>query len=152
MKYHMLNISESHVTNIPLIYTCYGLGSCVGVFIIDRITKLAGGAHIGLPAKANGNIDFLSADAILERLLYGFQRLGSNLMALRAKIIGGAQVLAYSAGTGSENIRSVQSFLVTNRILITAEDVGGIIARTGRFNSNTGELFISTSEGKRYTI
>lgn len=152
MRHRMLNISESHVTSSPLIYTCYGLGSCVGVFIIDRITNLAGGAHIGLPANTNGNIDFLSADSILEQLLREFKRLGSNLLALRAKLIGGAQVLAFSAGTGAANIRSVQSYLIANRILITAEDVGGTIARTGRFNSNTGVLLISTSEGKRYTI
>lgn len=148
----MLNISESHATVSPLVYTCYGLGSCVGVFISDRSGRMSGGAHIGLPSSVQGNDTLLSADAVLDQLLDALRILGSDLTSLKAKITGGAQVLSQCRGTGEDNIRSVQHYLVRNRILIAAEDTGGTFARTGKFDCRTGELFIRTSEGKRYTI
>lgn len=148
----MLNISESHATVSPLVYACYGLGSCVGVFIMDRPGKVAGAAHIGLPSRVPGNEAFFNADTVLDRLMEAFRTLGSDLTTLRAKIAGGAQVLSPCASTGAENIRSVQTYLINKRIFIAAEDTGGTVARTGKFNCHTGELFIRTSEGKRYTI
>lgn len=151
MRYQTLNINDTNVTFDPVIYTCFGLGSCIALFIVDRVTGLSGGAHIAFPISLDDS-EFLGAIRLIDALLANFRAMGSNLHCLRAKITGGAQVYESMIDIGKQNIQAVVQGLIARRIFVAAVDVGGRIARTARFNSLTGELIISTSDRKTYTI
>jgi chemotaxis protein CheD len=146
-----LKINQLDVTNRPVIYTCFGLGSCIGLFVSDRVKGISGGAHIPL-ASASVSGEFLDATKMINELLKDFSDLGSGLNSLRAKVIGGAQVYSSSTSIGEQNIRTVIQRLTDSKIFIAATDVGGRVSRTARFNSITGEVHISTSEQKVYCI
>jgi chemotaxis protein CheD len=151
MRSKVLGISEVNATRGHVVYTCYGLGSCVGVFITDRLQKISGGAHVPLPFSMQGS-DFGDAPKLIDNLLDLFRSLGSNLTYLRAKIAGGANVLDTSQKIGSENAKAVVEHLVKNKVFIAASDLGGSISRTARFNSITGELRISTAKQTSYCL
>jgi chemotaxis protein CheD len=146
----MLNINEVAVTNKPVEFVCYGLSSCIALFITDNSKKISGGAHIAMPAK-NPDSMLKGADELVDELLAGLKGLGSDLTTLRAKITGGAQVLSTSS-MGQPNTLAVQQLLMSRNIYIAASDVGGKVSRTARFNSITQQLTISTSEPKNYTV
>ena len=151
MKNRILNINEMDVAHDDRVYTCYGLGSCIGLFVADRIKGLSGGAHIALPdSLASG--DFLGALYIIEELLSAFEAQGSDLNNLRAKVTGGASVVENSFNIGEQNSKVVLQQLAHKKIFIAATDVGGKVSRTARFNTVTGMLQISTSELKTYCI
>jgi chemotaxis protein CheD len=151
MNKRMLNINEIDVTDEPLVYTCFGLGSCIGLFITDRLKKISGGAHIAMPSSLTDG-EFMGASHMINLLLKSFEDMGSDLNGLTAKITGGANMYASSLDIGDQNIKVVQEQLIRKRIFIAATDVGGKVSRTARFNSATGELQIFTSEQKSYSI
>jgi chemotaxis protein CheD len=150
MKNKAISINETDVTDEAVIYTCFGVGSCIAVFLNDRMTGLAGGAHIPLAYDTPG--EWLSASAILGELLSKFRSKGSNLNFLRAKIAGGADLFQSVKGPGSDNIRAIYKELAAHKIYISAEDLGGTSPRTARFNTRTGELMVSSSERNRLTL
>ena len=158
MRDFHLNIGEVEVQAQPAIYTCRGLGSCVGLFLQDRLTGHSGGAHIFLPNEEAGNLHlgkFCSVRAALDELLARFARMGTHLTSLRAKIVGGANVLSHQIETGSQNASLLINELIGRKIFLAASDVGGNYCRTARFNSLSGELFIRAStdyESKTYLI
>jgi chemotaxis protein CheD len=147
----ILKINDIFITSQPMEFTCYGLGSCIGLFVSDRVKGLSGGAHIPLPEAEAGSA-FDDAGQMIERLLGQFSAQGSDLLSLRAKITGGAQIVQSAVDVGRQNIHSVVGQLIYRKVFIAAMDVGGRIARTARFNSVTGEVKISTSEQKTYFI
>jgi len=146
-----LSINEVKVCKGPVEFVCHGLGSCIGLFVTDKLRNISGGAHIPLPP-GEGNADMLGADELLSELMEGFQSLGSDLANLRAKVVGGARIVSTLASCGHNNTESVISFLRTHKVYIAATDTGGYISRTARFNSVTQELTIFTSELKTYAI
>jgi chemotaxis protein CheD len=146
----VLNINQVFVTERPAHYVCFGLGSCIGLFITDRLKGLSGGAHIPLPSYNSGELH--GATEMIESLLVQLYGLGSSLEGLRAKLTGGAQVYDCSIGVGAKNTDAVLRHLMERKIYIAAKDVGGTVSRTARFSSVTGDLKISTSRKKEYTI
>jgi chemotaxis protein CheD len=151
MRTRVLQINDLHVSGEPTVYTCFGLGSCIGLFIADRISGLTGGVHIPLPESSTMG-EFLSAAQLIDMLLADFEQMGSRLGYLRAKMAGGAQVYESLIDLGRQNADAVSTYLVQRKIYLAATDIGGRMARTVRFNSLTEELHISTSEPKTYTI
>jgi chemotaxis protein CheD len=155
MRTHVLNIGEVKTDATPSVFTCFGLGSCIGLFVQDRAAGISGGAHILLPenekANANDGRCYNVKDAI-ERLFEQFRRSGSTLETLRAKFVGGANILAVAGNTGERNIQSVMDHLVAHRVFIAALDVGGHSSRTAHFLSSTSELKVRTSVSNQYRI
>jgi chemotaxis protein CheD len=151
MRTRILNINEIDITMKPVVYTCYGLGSCIGLFITDRLKGFSGGAHIPLPASLPDG-EFLDAPHMIKELLDSFAGLGSNLNMLHAKVTGGANVYSGSCNIGEQNSRAVLQQLTLHKIYIAGTDLGGKLSRTARFNSITRELHISTSDLQKYCI
>lgn len=147
----MLSINDVEVDCGPVLYTCYGLGSCVGLFISDRLQQLSGGAHISLPSSCGSGV-YPDATCMINALMAGLREKGSDLNSLRAKIVGGAKVYDFPGNIGEQNINVVLQYMLLNRIFVAATDLGGNIARTARFNSITGAVGISTSDQKKYFI
>lgn len=147
----ILGINEWYTSGSPIEYTCYGLGSCIGLFIKDRVKGLSGGAHIVLPS-ASTESEFMDAEKMIDVLLRQFSDHGSDLLTLRAKVTGGAQVFESAFDIGKQNINVVLNQLTEKRIFIAAIDVGGRASRTAHFNGVSGEVKILTSERKTYII
>src|SRR4051812_11663902 len=93
---YKLNIGDVVASAVPASYICFGLGSCIGLFIQDRVTGISAGAHIFLPEEEQEPADsskFYSATAAIDNILEQFKFHGNDLTALRAKVTGGANVL-----------------------------------------------------------
>jgi chemotaxis protein CheD len=147
----MLNIDEVDVYQEPVELVCFGLGSCIGLFVTDRVNQLSGGAHVSLPT-GEISAEMKRADELVHELLNRFQAMGSNLNSLRAKLTGGASVLGQQNTMGTRNADAVIDLLTEKKIYVAAIDVGGHVARTARFNSRTLQLSISTSDNRKYFI
>jgi chemotaxis protein CheD len=146
----IVNIGELRTSKwIRTSFRCLGLGSCLGVFLQDRLTGISGAAHIFLPNdefSKDANFKYGNASQALQEMLLQFGMLGSNLKSLRAKIAGGASLFPSSLSTGQQNIDSVIEFLINQKIYIAAKDVGGMHSRTADFDCFTGTLYVRISQ------
>lgn len=151
---YTLNIGDVITSPRKATYSCFGLGSCVGLFIQDRIKGLTGGAHIFLPENVGepDSFKFYSVNAALDELLNQFKHQGSDLTALRAKVTGGANIMGINLNTGERNAESVINNLTSRKIYIAALDVGGKNSRTVKFESATGILTVKSSGAKGVSI
>lgn len=145
----VLNMGEAAVRVKPGEIICYGLGSCVGVFLYDKFKKIGAAAHIMLPS----NEKRPESDQMLFDIIENMLAAGSHRLTIRARIVGGASVVNIKAyDIGLRNIDYVRQKLKSIHILITAEDVGGNESRTAKLNIDTGILTINTSKQISYTI
>lgn len=151
---HVIKIGEVKSFSDPVTLVCYGLGSCVGLFMQDRAKGIAGGAHILLPEDENGppcSEHWYSVRRALERIFEEFQMLGSSLKGLRAKITGGANVYT-ATGSGERIVQSVVDGLTGRNVYLAASDVGGRLPRTAHFYSDTGMMLVKTAQTNSYRI
>lgn len=151
MMNKVIAINAVVATHDPAYLTCYGLGSCIGLFIADRTSGLSGGAHIPMPSSSlKGNL--LDVNTMITNLISALCSMGANPQALRAKMAGGAQLYTSEMNIGLANTQEVIEFLINRKIYIAAKDCGGRLSRTARFNTITSDLLISTSENNTYLI
>jgi chemotaxis protein CheD len=113
-----------------------GLGSCIGLALVDAGVGVAGLAHIMLPGpgEAGSRPPATFADtgvvALVERVL----ELGARPARLNAAIVGGAQMFG-SAGqlqVGVRNQEAVRVALRQARVPVAAAETGGSSGRTIR--------------------
>lgn len=150
-----LSIGDVAVSSKKASYTCFGLGSCIGLFIQDRVERLSAGAHIFLPESEKGILSdskFYNVKNAINEILAQLKHGGSTLQTLRAKVTGGANVVGLNSQTGERNAESVLRCLTENRIYVAALDIGGTYCRTARFESETGLLIVKTPQIKEYKI
>lgn len=129
-----------------------GLGSCIGICVLDKKSKIAGLAHIMLPSSTQAKSvqnRAKFADTAIEDLLQEMKKQGARTNALVAKIAGGAQMFKFSGESdilkiGERNAIAVKENLKQQGIRLLASDVGGNYGRTITFDAETGELFIRT--------
>jgi chemotaxis protein CheD len=114
-----------------------GLGSCIGLALVDQRRGVAGLAHIMLPeAIAGGGPVGKFADVAVPELVRQTTALGTTKTMLKAVVVGGAQM--FSLGTsgamdiGVRNDTAVRAALATERIPVVAAEVGGSKGRTIR--------------------
>lgn len=152
---YRLNIGDVIASSRNVSYTCFGLGSCIGLFLHDRTTSFSGAAHIFLPERVTVESQwnkFYDVTSALDALLGQFAAMGSDLQAVRAKVTGGASITGRGMDTGLQNGKAVLSELINRRIYIAAADIGGTSARTARFNSTTAELHVHFPERRESKI
>lgn len=148
----MLNVGEWFYSDQSIEYVCYGLGSCVSIFITDKRRTFTGGAHISLPSTSKTS-GWEGADCIIEEVLRGFKNRGYLTSFLEAKIAGGSKITSgESLNVGHQNIQSVVDILNKYGIKIISKDVGGQSYRTVRYRSDTGELVVSSLDNVNYII
>jgi chemotaxis protein CheD len=113
-----------------------GLGSCIGLALLDTGARVAGLAHIMLPgpSEAGGRPPATFADTGVLALVAAVTKLGAR--RLSATIVGGAQMFgAAGAGAiqiGARNEQAVRAALKAANIPIVAAQTGGGIGRTIR--------------------
>jgi len=113
-----------------------GLGSCIGLALVDAGAGVAGLAHIMLPGPGDpdGRPPGTFADSGVPALLHEVKALGAQ--RLSAVIVGGAQMFgaggASDAHVGARNEDAVRAALRAANIAVVAADTGGASGRTIR--------------------
>lgn len=139
----------------PDCLTTLGLGSCVGIAIVDPATKIGGLAHVMLPdstaIRENSNIAKF-ADTGIEELVKQMIAKGAAKNRMVAKIAGGAQMFSFNNNSdllrvGERNAEASKKKLEELGIPLLASDTGENYGRTVVFYPETGE-FVIKSVGK----
>jgi chemotaxis protein CheD len=148
-----VGMADMNTVSCSGILVTLGLGSCVGVALYDKYSRIAGLAHIMLPnsklVKNNDN-PAKFADTAIEKLLEEMNRLGAKRDTIVAKIAGGAQMFSFKHKSndllkiGERNIVSAKQTLIGLGIPVVAEDTGGNFGRTVELYAETGAFLIKT--------
>ena len=97
-----VGMADLNVCRYPDNLTTLGLGSCIGACIYDPVTKIIGMVHYMLPdstqIRNNQNIAKFGDTGIAETVAR-MERMGASRSRMVAKIAGGAQMFATSAGS-----------------------------------------------------
>jgi chemotaxis protein CheD len=114
-----------------------GLGSCIGLALVDQRRGIAGLAHIMLPeALAGGGPVGKFADLAVPELVEQTVALGTSRPMLRAVLVGGAQMFSLGGSgaldIGVRNDTAVREALRQERITVAAAETGGSNGRTIR--------------------
>jgi chemotaxis protein CheD len=121
-----------------------GLGSCIGLAIVDRTAGVAGLAHIVLP-ESNDRADQVGkfADTAVPELIAKMHKAGAVQRRFETAIVGGARMFEMSGGLdiGSRNEAAVRGALATARIPVKAAQTGGSAGRTVRIT--VGDLLVT---------
>jgi chemotaxis protein CheD len=137
---------------------CLGLGSCIGLCMLDPEAKVAGMVHIMLPeAYAGKPVEKPGkfADTGVVQLIRMMERAGAIRNRLLVAYAGGAQVFSFGNGEsrldiGARNAAAVQVQLQGQGMRARAYDVGGNLGRTVTFSLETGQIRVRTvSQGEK---
>jgi chemotaxis protein CheD len=145
-----VGIADMNVVLPPDAIMTIGLGSCVGIAIRDKTSKIGGLVHIMLPSslevKSNANIAKF-ADTGIPELVKRLEAKGAVRSRMVAKIAGGARMFAFQSkselsAVGERNVEATKKVLAELRIPIIAEDTGENYGRTVTFFPETGDYEI----------
>jgi chemotaxis protein CheD len=151
-KIIQVGMADLKIAKAPDKLMTAGLGSCIGICLLDRASKIGSLTHIMLPsclnAKNNQN-KAKFADSAIELVLEEMAKRGANTGMLVAKIAGGAQMFKFSGESdimkiGERNAIAVEENLHKYKIKLLAKDIGGSYGRTITFDPETGDLLIRT--------
>ena len=127
-----------------------GLGSCIGVVLVDRIRRVAGLAHVmlpqarpaqadALPAAARGKYADLAVPALVDAMLAA----GARRLGLQVALVGGAKT--FGAGLRKPRRRRPQRGRrrampsTAARLRVRAAATGGDKGRTVRVGVGSGQ-------------
>ena len=145
-----VGIADLNVVLDPGAIMTIGLGSCIGIALYDKTTKVAGLAHIMLPDstqfKSNTN-PMKFADLAIPMLIEKMEKQGCNKRNIVAKIAGGASMFNFSdksiiSDIGKRNSDAVKKTLRDESIRIIAEEIGGNKGRTMILKANDGSVIL----------
>jgi chemotaxis protein CheD len=127
------------------------LGSCVAVCLWDNRHRLGGMTHFVLPRTPEGQASPRYGDVAIHCLRDGLGRLGAEMEELRAKVFGGADVLACGSqrSVGTANVGLALECLRGYSIPVTVRRTGGKRGRLIRFHTRTGEVLVRSIPASR---
>jgi chemotaxis protein CheD len=133
------------------VLACVGLGSCIGLALIDRRASVAGLAHIMLPAAPPNTVpsgrhaDF-AVPALYEEVLAA----GAQRHRLDAVLVGGAAMFSFGASgqeIGERNESAVRALVDELRLRVRAQATGGTKGRTMRVHVDDGRVIYKEAGG-----
>lgn len=117
------------------------LGSCVAACIFDPVRRIGGMNHFLLPEHSKGSVSAASFGThAMELLINELIKSGAERADMRAKVFGGARMIASGADVGLRNARFIQEFLAREAIICVNESLGGIAARKIIFWPDSGRV------------
>jgi chemotaxis protein CheD len=150
----MVRMGELAVSSAPgHVLVSLGLGSCIGLGLIDRRMGIAGLAHIVLP-QSQGHAQENPrkfADLAVPELLTELEDLGARRVRLEAVLVGGASMFAVASTSlevGQRNEVAVRDLLKQLRIPVVAAATGGSKGRTVRIDVATAAVTVREAGGK----
>lgn len=139
---------EYYVTTTTATVLLTVLGSCVAACVHDPQARVAGMNHFMLPDEGAGERNQVTGlrygahamDVLVRELI----RAGARRDRLRAKVFGGAAVLANmpTLNIGDRNSDFVLRYLKAEQIDVCAEDLGGPYARRVCFLPESGKVVV----------
>jgi chemotaxis protein CheD len=143
----MVRMGELAATAGGGVLCTIGLGSCVGVALVDDDHGVAALAHVVLPDstphRRGGAVETPGkfADTALPLLVERAVGEGAGRRQLRAVLVGGASMFALRRGgdaqeVGERNVSAVRDALRRLAVPVAAEDVGGGSGRTVRVQAD----------------
>ncbi|MEA2479803.1 MAG: chemotaxis protein CheD [Thermoleophilaceae bacterium] len=163
----MVRMGELAVSRTPGdVLVSIGLGSCIGLCLVDRRRSVVGLAHVMLPAGGPGETPGKFAPSAVPALVAELEGIGAVPSALEAILVGGAQMFSFGGGAGkldvgARNETATREALEAARIPILATATGGSTGRTVRVvvedpavivkeaGSGERELYRATGIGSR---
>jgi chemotaxis protein CheD len=150
----LVGMAEIHTLKGPGVFTCLGLGSCIGLCALDPVTNVAGMVHVMLPEMFKGRVeDKLGkfADTGVPALIKALESMGAQRSRLVLAMAGGAQVFKFGSGSGeskldigARNQTAVDAQIKALGLRCIGRDVGGNVGRTMTLFSDTGEVRVRT--------
>jgi chemotaxis protein CheD len=131
-----------------------GLGSCIGLALLDRRTGVCGLAHVVLPESGaqTGPEALKFADRAVPELVNRVVAAGGRRPRLEAALVGGASMFASSTSSalevGQRNQAAVREQLKTLRIPVVATETGGKRGRTIRVYADSARVTVREAGGK----
>ena len=152
-------IGEFKVSNHPDdVIKTFALGSCIAIIMFDKVNLVGGLIHFALPESSVSPekakvLPGYFADTGIPLFIEEMKKAGMVQKFTTIKLAGGASVLdeSHSFDIGRRNLLAAKKILWKYSMGITAEDVGGTIARTVFLHVGTGELILSSS-GKKWNL
>jgi len=155
----VVGIADMKVCNDPdVTLVTHSLGSCIGLAVYDPAVRVGGILHYMLPEsemdpdKARKN-PLMFADTGIPILFKSCYELGAVKGRMIVKVAGGSQVMDASGvfNIGKRNYAALRKIFWRNKVLVDAEDIGGMANRTMWLSIATGELSLKISD-KGYKI
>jgi len=133
------------------------LGSCIAACIRDTRRQIGGMNHFMLPepvgerdswSSAVGRAARYGSDA-MEQLINAILKAGGQRSDLEVKVFGGGRVLAQMTDVGRRNIEFVQRYISTEKLTVTASDLGDVYPRQVQFFPASGKVRVRQLRGMR---
>lgn len=157
----MVGMAEIKVAQDQAVYHCLGLGSCIGLVLLDPHTNISGMVHIMLPESfKNRVVDKLGkfADTGVPELLSMMIESGASRRRLIAAYSGGASIFQYGNGDpnlldiGSRNAKKVAELVDALGIPVVATDTGGSMGRSMMVCTKSGDVRVKTIRQGEVTL
>jgi chemotaxis protein CheD len=131
-----------------------GLGSCIGLALIDRLSGVAGMAHIVLPESNGADKEpGKFADTAVPAMLAKMQNAGAVTRRLDAVLAGGARMFDLGEmDIGARNAAAVKAGLARAGLKIRAAETGGNRGRTLRLTVGDFEVTVKEAGGAPVTL
>lgn len=149
-----VGISDYHISKSPNSLVTLGLGSCVGIAIYDKWSKVGGLSHILLPSSLGFTaIDRYEkfADLALPKMIEEIEN-KSGTKYLVAKIAGGSSMFTSKDNgierIGDRNVKAVMEILDSYNIPIIGSHTGGNLSRTMTVDLNTFDVLITVGNNQ----
>lgn len=143
-------MGELAVAREDEVLAAVGLGSCVGVALVDPESRLVGLAHVMLPEPSSGREGGPGrfATTAVPALLEEMECAGASRARVVAKIAGGASMFRGLSplgvgAVGERNAAAVRRALEQLGIPLVGEDVGGNWGRTVHLQAEDGAYIVS---------
>jgi chemotaxis protein CheD len=131
-----------------------GLGSCIGLAVVDRPAKVAGLAHIVLPeGQESEGEPGKFADRAVPELVFRMRLAGASHRRLEAVLVGGARMFATGElDIGARNTAAVREALEALNIEVRASATGGTLGRSVRVRAASGIVSMKEVGGKHVVL
>ena len=153
MVLHRVGMAEIKIARRGDTLQALGLGSCIGVLMVDKEVHIAGMAHIMLPDSSIGHRGAVQkgkfADSGVPELLRLVLKAGAEKSRLIVKIAGGAEMFSFASknsprlAVGHRKGVAGKEELSKLGLRIKAEELGGHMGRTFEINMAT---FLTTTK------
>ncbi len=131
-----------------------GLGSCIGLAVLDRSAGVAGLAHIVLPRSSGtesetGKFADLAVPALIDRVCEA----GASRRRLEAVLAGGARMFELGdLDIGARNAEAVRAELAASGVSVRAAATGGSRGRTMRVDVGDCTVTVKEAGGLSTTL
>jgi chemotaxis protein CheD len=152
-------MGELAVSKVPGdVLVSIGLGSCIGLALVDRARSVAGLAHVMLP-ESTGSPDAASrhkfADLAVPALIEKVVALGTSVSRLEAVLVGGARMFSFGGSSldiGARNEEATLAELKKRGVKVIAKATSGTKGRTIRVHVEGGRILFKEAGGVESTL